>query len=144
MDPGRPSVTGVVDTNVVAYYLLGTDPFANEVRQFWRAVEETWAPAHWEAELANAIWMAVRSGTLPRDEGYQKLDMASRLGIQAVPVRSLWQAALTRALDSSVAVYDTLFVELAAQRELKLVTFDRELLKKFPDIAQRPRSFTSH
>jgi predicted nucleic acid-binding protein len=88
--------------------------------------------------------MAVRSGTLPRDEGYRKLDMASRLGVQTVPIRSLWQPALTRALDSSVAVYDTLFVELAVKRDLKLATFDTELLKKFPDIAQRPRSFLSN
>jgi predicted nucleic acid-binding protein len=137
-------VTGVVDTNVVAYYLLGIDPFVDEVREFWRAVDGTWAPAHWEAELANAIWMAVRTGTVRREEGHQKLDMASRLGVQAVPIRSLWQPALTRALDSGVAVYDTLFVELAAQRDLKLATFDTELLKKFPEIAQRPRSFSPH
>ena len=137
-------MTGVIDTNVVAYYLLGTEPFIDEARQFWRAIDETWAPVHWEAELANAIWMAVRSGTLPREEGYLKLDMASRLGIQGVPIRSLWQPALTRALDSSVAMYDTLFVELAAQRDLKLATFDMELLKKFPDIAKRPRSFASN
>ena len=144
MDPGRPTVIGVVDTNVVAYYLLGTEPFVDEVRRFWRGVEETWAPVHWEAELANAIWMAVHTGVLPRDEGYQKLDMASRLGIQAVPIRSLWQPALTRALDSGVAVYDTLFVELAAQRDLQLATFDNKLLKKFPEIAKRPRSLSSN
>jgi predicted nucleic acid-binding protein len=51
---------------------------------------------------------------------------------------------LTRALDSGVAVYDTLFVELAAQRDLKLATFDTELLKNFPAIAQRPRSLSSN
>ena len=134
----------VVDTNVVAYYLLGTEPFVDEVRQFWRAAEETWAPVHWEAELVNTIWMAVRSKTLPREEGHQKLDMAARLGIQGVPIRSLWQPALTRALKSGVAVYDTLFVELAAQRDLKLATFDGELLKKFPEIAKRPGSLLSH
>lgn len=137
-------MTTIVDTNVVAYYLLGTEPFVDEVRQFWRAVDETWAPVHWEAELANTIWMAVRTGALPRDEGHQKLDMASRLGIQAVPIRSLWQPALTRALDSGLAVYDTLFVELAAQRDLKLATFDAELLKKFPEIAKRPRSLSAN
>jgi predicted nucleic acid-binding protein len=70
--------------------------------------------------------------------------MASRLGIQPVPIRPLWQPALTRALDSGVAVYDTLFVELAAQRDLKLATFDTELLKNFPAIAQRPRSLSSN
>jgi len=137
-------MTTVVDTNVAAYYLLGTEPFVDEVRQFWRGIDETCAPVHWEAELANAIWMAVRTGVLPRDEGHQKLDMASRLGIQAVPIRPLWQPALTRALESGVAIYDTLFVELAAQRDLKLATFDSELLRKFPEIARRPRSLSSN
>jgi len=137
-------VTAVVDTNVVAYYLLGTEPFLEEVRQFWRTVEDAWAPVHWEAELANAVWMAVRTGVLPSDEGHQKLDLAARLGIQSVPVRSLWQPALTRALDSGAAVYDTLFVELAAQRNVPLATFDRNILKKFPEIAKRPSSLSSN
>lgn len=130
----------IVDTNVVAYYLLGTKQFADEAREFWRSVVAPSAPAHWEAELANAIRMAIRTDVLPRDEGHQKLDMAARLGIQSVSVRSLWQPALTRALDSETAVYDALFVELAAQRKVFLATFDKILLTKFPEIAKRPRS----
>lgn len=133
----------VVDTNVVAYYLLGTEPFVEEVRQFWRTVEETSAPTLWEAELANAVWMAVRMGVLPTEEGHQKLDLAARLGIESVANRSLWQPALTRALSSGTAVYDTLFVELAAQRSLPLATFDRNVLQKFPAIAHRPGSIPS-
>lgn len=136
-------MTAVVDTNVVAYYLLGTQPFLEEVREFWRNVEEAWAPDHWEAELANAIWMAVRTGVLAGDEGHQKLDLAARLAIQSVPNRALWQPALTRAIESGAAVYDTLFVELAVQRKLPLATFDRNILKKFPDIAKRPVSIAS-
>jgi predicted nucleic acid-binding protein len=137
-------VTAVVDTNVVAYYLLGTEPFLDEVRQFWRTVEEAWAPVHWEAELANAVWMAVRTGVLPADEGHQKLDLAARLGIQSVQNRSLWQPALRRAVDSGAAVYDTLFVELAVQRNVPLATFDKNILKKFPEIAKRPSSLSSN
>ena len=137
-------MTAVVDTNVVAYYLLGTEPFLEEVREFWRTVEEVWAPVHWEAELANAVWMAVRTGVLPSDEGHQKLDLAARLGIQSMPNRSLWQPALTRAVNSGAAVYDTLFVELPAQRNLPLATFDRNILKKFPEIAKRPSSLSSN
>lgn len=132
-------MNAVVDTNVVACYLLGTEPFLEEVRDFWRTVEEAVAPVHWEAELANAVWMAVRTGVLPANEGHQKLDLAARLGIQSVSNRLLWQPALTRALSSEVAVYDTLFVELAVQRRLPLATFDSNVLKKFPDIAHRPR-----
>lgn len=137
-------MTVVVDTNVVAYYLLGTEPFLEEARQFWRTVEEVWAPVHWEAELANAVWMAVRTGVLSSDEGHQKLDLAARLAIHSVPNRSLWQPALTRAVNSGAAVYDTLFVELAAQRNLPLATFDRNILKKFPEIAKRPSSLSSN
>jgi len=137
-------VTAVVDTNVVAYYLLGTEPFLEEVRQFWRTVEETWAPVHWEAELANAVWMAVRTGVVSGDEGHQKLDLASRLGIQSVPDRSLWQPALTRSVDSGAAVYDILFVELAVQRNLLFATLDRNILKKFPEIAKRSSSLSSN
>jgi predicted nucleic acid-binding protein len=78
---------------------------------------------------------------LPRQEGHQKLDMAARLGIRSISIRSLWQRALTRAVDSDAAVYDTLFVELAAQRNLFLATFDKNVLTKFPEIAKRPGSF---
>ena len=133
----------VVDTNVVAYYMFGTEPFVDEVRRFWRTAEEPSAPAHWEAELANAIWMAVRMGVLSAEEGHQKLDMAARLGIESVTNRSLWQPALTRALSSGVPVYDALFVELAVQRNLRLVTFDKNVLKTFPKIAHRPGSLPS-
>ena len=133
----------VVDTNVVAYYLLGTEPFVEEARQFWRTVDAC-APTHWEAELANAVWMAVRAGVLPTEEGHRKLDLAARLGIESVANRSLWQPALTRALSSGAAVYDTLFVELAVQRRLPLATFDKSVLKKFPAIAHRPGSLSSN
>lgn len=133
----------VVDTNVVAYYLLGTEPFVDEVRRFWRTVEDPCAPTHWEAELANAVWMAVRTRVLSAEEGHQKLDLAARIGIESVANRLLWQPALTRALSSGAAVYDALFIELAVQRSLPLATFDRNVLKKFPEIAHRPGSVPS-
>jgi predicted nucleic acid-binding protein len=136
-------VKAVVDTNVVAYYLLGTEPFVEEARQFWRTVDAC-APTHWEAELANAVWMAVRARVLPTEEGHRKLDLAARLGIESVANRSLWQPALTRALSSGAAVYDTLFVELAVQRRLPLATFDKSVLRKFPAIAHRPGSLSSN
>jgi len=59
-----------------------------------------------------------------------------------VPNRTLWQGALVRAHQSKVAVYDTLFVELAARERLPLATFDAALLKAFPDIAVRPAALT--
>jgi predicted nucleic acid-binding protein len=131
-------MNAVVDTNVIAYYLLATEPFVDEARRFWRAVGRPQAPALWAAELANVLWMAVRTGVLSADEGQRRLHLAARLHIRSVSIRTLWHQALARAIATGVAVYDTLFVELAARRRLPLVTFDAKLLQAFPTLACRP------
>ena len=128
----------VVDTNVVAYLLLGTERFADEARSGLSVVSAAMAPAHWEAELANVVWMAVRSGVLPREEGPIRLNMARRLGIESVAITTLCQSALLRSLACGLSVYDTLFVELASRAQCPLATFDRAVLKAFPDLAVRP------
>jgi predicted nucleic acid-binding protein len=135
-------VNAVVDTNVVAYLVLGTDRFVEEAGRFITAVHEAWAPALWEAELAHALWMATRHAVLSLEEAANRLTLADGLGIHVVPTRTLWQGALVRAHQSNVAVYDTLFVELAARERLPLATFDAALLKAFPDIAVRPAAIT--
>jgi predicted nucleic acid-binding protein len=131
-------VRAVVDTNVIAYLLLGTEPFLDEVRQFWARVRDPIAPAIWEAELANVLWMAVRQGVLRREDGPMKLDLAARLGIRSVSVRKLWRGTLARAIQSQTAVYDALFVELAVRERLPLATFDTKLLGTFQEVAKRP------
>ena len=52
----------VVDTNVVAYLLLGTEGFVEESRSFIGMLDEGMAPAIWEAELANVVWMRFARG----------------------------------------------------------------------------------
>lgn len=136
-------MNAVVDTNVVAYFVLGTDRFVDEARTFIEALDEAWAPAVWEAELANVLWMATRHNVLTIDEASKRLALADGLGIHAVPNRTLWQGALVRAYQSKIAVYDTLFVELAIREHLPLATFDAALLKAFPDIAVRPAALRS-
>lgn len=130
----------VVDTNVLAYHLLGTPRFAAEAGNLLGAADEILAPALWEAELANVVWLASRAGVLPESEAPARLSLAARLGIQSVPMRTLWQGALIRSLRSGVAVYDTLFVELADREHLALATFDQRLAKAFPSVAMRPRA----
>lgn len=133
----------VVDTNVVAYYLLGNPHFEAEARAFWAELREPFAPALWEAEFANVVWMSVRKGVIPPTEGPLKLRLARRLGIQTVATRALWNGALLRSLRSGIAVYDTLFVELAEREDAPLVTFDQQILKTWPKIARRPTDLSA-
>jgi predicted nucleic acid-binding protein len=83
--------------------------------------------------------MAVRSEVLVAEDGRKRLSLAAKLGIQSVPSKTLWHGALERAVQSGVAVYDTLFVELAKRENLPLATFDAKVLAAFPDVAVRPR-----
>ena len=129
----------VVDTNVLAYFLLGTRPFVEEASRFWHVLDGALAPALWEAELANVIWMAVRADVIQAEDGRRRLSLAAKMGIQSVPSRTLWHGALERAVQSGVAVYDTLYVELAKRENLPLATFDTKVLAAFPDIAVRPK-----
>lgn len=138
MDLSRTLVKAVVDTNVVAYLLLGTEQYLDEVRAFLSSLGEAQAPALWEAEVANVLWMATRHKILTIEEATSRLTLADSLGIHSVPNRTLWQGALIRAHQSGVAVYDTLFVELAVRERLPLATFDAALLQVFPNIAARP------
>jgi len=129
----------VVDTNVVAYFLLGTPKFVAEARQFWNQADELLAPAVWEAEIANVIWMATRAKVVTAQDATAKLALAGRLGIHSCNNRTLWHGALARSLSSGVAIYDTLFVELAEREGVALATFDDKVLKAYPKIAKRPR-----
>lgn len=139
MDGGGPAVKAVIDTNVVAYFLLGTEGVAAEARRGLEAVATPLAPAHWEAELTNVIWMATRSGVLSPEEAPKRLGLARRLGIESVATTTLCQGALFRSVASGLAVYDTLFVELATRARCLLLTFDKAVLRACPDIARRPR-----
>ena len=129
----------VVDTNVVAYLLLGTGGFVHEAKACFNTVSNPIAPAHWEAELTNVVWMAIRAGILPAAEGPIRLSLAKRLGVESLSTATLCQGALLRSVTSGMAVYDTLFVELAARTGCPLLTFDKAMIKAFPDIAIRPR-----
>jgi len=130
----------VVDTNVVAYLLLETEPVRDECERFWRHVDHALAPASWEAEIANVLWMAIRKKLIDLPDGLRRLDLAASLGIESVPVASLWHGALARAHAAGVAAYDTLFVELAERESVPLATFDGPLTKAFPRVARPPRA----
>jgi predicted nucleic acid-binding protein len=100
------------------------------------------APAHWEAEITNVIWMAVRSGVLPPDEGPVRIGLSRRLGIESVATTTLCQGALLRAVASGIPVDDTLFVELAVRSACPLLTFGKAAIPAFPKIAIRPRQLS--
>jgi predicted nucleic acid-binding protein len=106
----------------------------------WKRIDAATAPASWQAELLSVLWMAVRTKVITSEDSVTKLKAAASLGILTVPVRQLWRGALRRSIDSEISPYDILFIELAIRRKQKLATFDRQLLRAFPDIRSVPPS----
>jgi predicted nucleic acid-binding protein len=134
----QSSLSAVVDTNVAAYLLLGTEPYAAPCERFFASLRDGIAPATWEVELDNVIWLAARNGVLSESAALARFKLARLLGIESVPAEYLCQGALLRSMQSGVAVHDSLFLELAIRTGRRLVTFDGALLRAFPDVAARP------
>ena len=133
----------VVDSNVIAYYLLKTAPFHREIKSVWPRLKTLNAPASWEAEILSVLWNACGAGLFSEVEARKKLQLAKALGIRAYPVSGLWFSALRFALLANHPTYDTLFVALATRLSTPLLTYDERLLVKFPQVAIRPTGLRS-
>lgn len=142
-DARAQRLSAVVDTNVVAYYLLETQPFYEEVALFWREVAVAQAPASLRIELLNVMWMAIRADVLDLDEALARVRLAEGLVSASVPVDALRSAALTLAVDHGHPAYDTVFVALALRESAPLVTYDKRLLARFPRLACTPPDFAT-
>ena len=134
----RVRVRGVVDTNVVAYYLLRTPPFAEGLTAFFQRSTDLLAPDLWRAELLNVLWMASRSGKVGSETAGRLFLAAEQLISRTVSTAGLWRSALALSIEAEHSAYDTLFVSLALRERLPLYTYDKALLVRFPDVAARP------
>ncbi len=124
----------IVDTMVMAYTLLGVDGMGPESAAALRKADELAAPASVEAELLSVFWQWGRE-ELPQAAAAALCADAARLWDALVPVGDLWPAALALAFRHDHSPYDTLFVAAARARGTRVLTYDRKLLKRFPDDA---------
>ena len=140
MARNRAAVTAVVDTNVVAYVLLGTESVVDEAREALAGV----------IDPARAGPLGSRTGQRPLDG---RPDGAAAHRGRAGPPRP-GAAAGHRVGADGDAVYRAPFCgrsrraspsttrcswRLAVRARCRLLTFDKALLRAFPDVATRPR-----
>ncbi|MCP9786944.1 type II toxin-antitoxin system VapC family toxin [Cyanobium sp. N5-Cardenillas] len=123
----------VVDTNVVAYLLLG-GPQTEKAEALLLHDPEWAAPALWRSELRNVLSGYLRRGQLDREQALRLQDQAEGL-LQGseVPVDSADVFRLVEASDCSA--YDCEFVAAALALQTRLITSDRQLLRAFPEVA---------
>lgn len=122
----------IIDTMVMAYALLGVEDLGPESLAALRAADELVAPASVEGELLNVVWQWGRERVSPVLAASVYED-AARLWTELVPVAALWPTALALALEHNHSPYDTLFVAAARRKKTRVLTYDRKLLRLFPD-----------
>lgn len=120
----------VVDTNIIAYFLLPYDksPLAEDL---FRRDPDWIAPILWRSEFRNILAGYLRRGTYTLDQVVRAQREAEFLMAgNEHEVDS--QRVLELVRDSSCTAYDCEFVALAARFDVKLVTEDKKLISAFP------------
>jgi predicted nucleic acid-binding protein len=123
----------VLDASVAAKWMLPAknEPLRREAYQIldgYAASEfELLVPDVFWAECGNILWKAVRQGRLSRADAEVALSSMLRRDFPTFPSAELLPKALPIAFSYGRAVYDCLYVALAVQWEVQLVTADERL-----------------
>lgn len=127
----------VVDTNVICYLLMPGERTEAAERLFQE--EPEWiAPRLWLDELLNVLATYERQSLLDATQSAAILRDAvdlMREGTYEVPLERV--LAVARA--TGLSAYDSQFVALAGERGVKLLSWDRKILERCPEIAVAPR-----
>jgi predicted nucleic acid-binding protein len=123
----------VIDTMVMAYALLGEPNYGNESLNLLQSGDAIWVPDLIRPELVNVVWQWIKFKGVALDDGIAVLYDAENLFDYVIPTAQLWETSLRLSVECGIAAYDTIFVALAKQYAMKLVTYDKKLLLTFPE-----------
>ena len=129
----------VADTNVVSYLLIN-GMYSDEAARIIER-DSVWAvPPLFFSEFRNVLSMYLRHRDMQLPESYAIMRQAELLmkgkifEVQSVSILSLLAA-------SNCSAYDCEFVALAHQLKVPLVTYDKKILREFPETAVFPQKF---
>jgi predicted nucleic acid-binding protein len=127
-------VSIIVDASVAAKWLLfepERDQAVAILMRWLKGEVNLLAPEILPLELASALWKRVNRGLLPEKSALPLYEDFIRLRLPLAPIGDLAVVALELALRHRHAVYDCLYVALAADLKWDLVTADQKLFTTF-------------
>jgi predicted nucleic acid-binding protein len=131
----------VVDTNLIAYLLLGGERTA-QAENVLRIDGEWVAPPLWRSEFRNVLAFYLRQDAFAFDLAL-KLAEEAELLMQGKEYEISSREVLSLVAESHCSAYDCEFVALAQSFRVPLVTSDKRILSQFPKTAISPESFVS-
>ena len=129
----------VVDTNIVAYMTFPST--YSSVVGLLHQKNPVWeAPLLWKSEFLNVISLHYRKGLINYEEGLHALDFAERLiGSREHQVAA--KAIIDTIISSTCSSYDCHFIVLARQLGTQVLTYDKKMIREFPEIALTPEAY---
>lgn len=129
----------VVDTNVLSYLLIEGN--RTEVCQNVLRKDPEWCvPFLWRSEFRNVLTKCMQHAGMTLEGAKSRMNEAEKLlGGSEYFVSS--DVILSLTAIHPVSAYDAEFIALASKLDTKLVTTNKPLQKKFPDITVSPENF---
>lgn len=88
------------------------------------------APAIILGEVGNGLWSKRSTSSIDRDLGRDLIGELPQLLKEIVPIEGLMRDAMQFAFDLDHPIYDCIYLALARQRRLSLVTADKRFIGK--------------
>lgn len=129
----------VVDTNVIAGMWVPND-LDEWVYKVLKRDDDWVSPLLWRSEFRNVLSIYLRKDILDFSVVLQAIEEAEQL-MDANEFEVNSTQVMSLVLDSSCSAYDCEFVALADDLNVPLVTFDKKILREFPNIAIHPKEF---
>jgi predicted nucleic acid-binding protein len=139
----------VIDANALAFYLLNhpdfTAPIENVIE---REVVSLRAPSLWRSELQSVLMEYVQydgsdvpGRDLTLDEAIEHMSDADLL-VNSIPLTGS-EPILRLAYSSGCSTYDCQYVHLADTTGTQVLTWDKQMLNNFPQVAFTPEDFAA-
>jgi predicted nucleic acid-binding protein len=131
----------VVDTNVIGYLFLSS----KRTEQAEQALLKDYhwvAPPLWRSELCNVLATCTNQSLISLEDALVIISEAEQL-MKDSEYEVASEKILRLATQSGCSAYDCEFVALAMDLNAPLVTVDKKILAKFPDVAISLDKFVS-
>ena len=123
----------VVDTNVIGYLFLSSEQSLSAERALKKDSE--WAaPIIWRSELRNVLALYMRQNIIKLEHAQSIMNGALEL-LRGREYEVSSYEVLRLASETKCSAYDCGFVAVAKDLKVSLLTFDKQLLRKFPAVA---------
>jgi predicted nucleic acid-binding protein len=122
----------VVDTNVIGYLYLSSKQSLIVERAL--KIDSQWAaPLIWRSELRNVLALYMRKNIIKLEHAQRIMDSALEL-MRGREYEVSSFDVLSLASESGCSAYDCEFIVVANELNVALVTADKQLIQKFPEV----------